>query len=570
YHLLPSLFTTPNGVLQGISLLISLGNIYVAYYIYLYLSILALTLASFYLSLQILSKFVPSDKLVISSAIAASLSFIEPFVLTDYYSTLLGNGFVGFLLSTSFFILFLAFLFRSYSSGDNKSRFLNSFLLSGAFLGLSLTPFPNDMRLIIIGYIFFAATIVFFLISDLFDKAKKISKKIPSALIVFVLSSLIFSLWLTYPMLSISGFKHYIDAASIGGGGVKNLGFYTGGFNTIPQVIRLLGAWTFPTGVVIYHNVYYEMNFVNVASYFWPLLALFFPLVIAFGVRRNRGFLMLIMVLVLLSIFWEKGANPPFGSIWYFVNSKIPFGYEFMQTGSVQYYVLGTLYPVLATLSIIKIYSFLKARRTFSLRKRLRKLVVLVPIALVIILVVAEMPVFDGQLEKNFFNVESSGFFIPSEYDYARDYLLHYSKDVLLFPGVGPWITTTWNYSGSSEFFYSFFQPVNVTDTYLFKDTSTISSGSINTYNELVSPFPSDSNSSSLSIRWLQIIADLNISYIIFDYTLLPNQILHNYTYYMNAIHLLILEHIASLTLSFKNLQIYKLNESQIMNIVRG
>ena len=144
YHLSSGLFTTPYGVLEGISLVISLGNIYVAYYIYLYISILALTIASFYLSLQILSKFVSTDKLLVSSVVAASLSFIEPFVLTNYYSTLVGNELIGGpLLSTSFFILFLAFLFRSYSPSGSRSRILNSVLLAGAFLGLSVSSFPN-------------------------------------------------------------------------------------------------------------------------------------------------------------------------------------------------------------------------------------------------------------------------------------------------------------------------------------------------------------------------------------------------------------------------------------------
>ena len=123
YHLQASLLNTPNGVLQAISLLISMGDIYVAYYIYLYLSILSLTIASFYLSLQILSKFIPSDELKIYSLIAASLSFVEPFVLNNYYSTLTGNGYIVIgLLYTSFFVLFLAFLFRSYSFRHNNQN----------------------------------------------------------------------------------------------------------------------------------------------------------------------------------------------------------------------------------------------------------------------------------------------------------------------------------------------------------------------------------------------------------------------------------------------------------------
>ena len=567
YHLVPSLFSTPNGILEGIALLISQGNIYVAYYLYLYLAILALMIASFYLSLQILSKFVPRNMLLISSAVVASLSFIEPFVLTDYYSTLIGNGFIGNnLFSTSLFTLFLAFLFRSYSSTGNKSKFLNSTLLAGSFLGLSVTPFPSDVRIIVIGYFLFIAITIFTYFSP---KGERLARgSVFMSVIVFIIASFIFSLFDTYPMLSINGFMHYYTAASIGGASVNILGLYTGSFNTIPQVIRLLGIWPFPTGFVIYHSIYYGINVVNISSYFWPLLALFFPLFFAYRIKENRGLLLFIMVLVLLSIFWEKGANPPFGSLWYFVNSKIPFGYEFMPAGTIQYYILGRLYPVLATLSIVTIYFSIRNMKRLRLRKKLRKIVILVPVALVIILVVAEMPVFDGQLEENFWAPKSSGFFIPSEYEYARDYLLTYSQNVLLFPAVGPWITTLWNYSGSAEFYYNFFQPINVTDCYAFSGTNVISPGTTETYNELVSPFLNASNLSSLSIGWLQLLVDLKIGFIIFDSTLLPSQILHNYTYYLTAIHLLVLEGIASLVLSLKDLKIYKIDQSRLLNAI--
>ena len=567
YHLVPSLFSTPNGILEGIALLISQGNIYVAYYLYLYLAILALMIASFYLSLQILSKFVPRNMLLISSAVVASLSFIEPFVLTDYYSTLIGNGFIGNnLFSTSLFTLFLAFLFRSYSSTGNKSKFLNSTLLAGSFLGLSVTPFPNDVRMIVIGYFLFIAITIF---TYFFPKGERLGRvTVFMSVIMFIIASFIFSLFDTYPMLSINGLMHYYTAASIGGASVNILGLYTGSFNTIPQVIRLLGIWPFPTGFVIYHSIYYRINVVNISSYFWPLLALFFPLVFAYKIKENRGLLLFIMVLVLLSIFYEKGANPPFGSLWYFVNSKIPFGYEFMASGFLQYYVMGTFYTVFATLSIVTIYIYLKKMKIFRLRKKLRKVAVLVPVALVVVLIVAEMPVFDGQIYENFWAPKSSGFFIPSEYEYARDYLLSYSQNVLLFPGVGQWITTSWNYSGSSEIYYNFFQPVNVTNEYMFSGTPVITPSEIGTYNLLVNPFLNANNLTSLSTEWLHTILNLKIGFIIFDFTLSPNQVLYNYTYYLTAIHLLVLDGIASLAISFNNLKIYKINESKVQKIL--
>ncbi len=568
YHLVPSLFTTPNGILEGVSLLISQGNIYAAYYVYLYLSILSLLIASFYLSLQILSKFVPKDLLLISSAVAASLSFIEPFVLTDYYSSLLGNAWLGFLFPSSLFILFLAFLFRSYSAIDDKTKFLNSMLLSGSFLGISLTPFPNDIRIIVMGYFLFIATIIFIFLYSLSNGKSFTGRMVFLSVIMFIITSFVFSLFDTYPMLSINQLMRYYVAAStsvhMGGG---SLGFYTGNFNTIPQVIRLLGSWSFPTGFIIYHNIYYRINVVNISSYFWPFLALFFPLFFGYKLKKNRGFFLFIMILVILSVFWEKGGNPPFGSIWYYVNSKVPFGYSFMPTGTIQSYILGPLYPVLATLSIVLMYSYIKNMR--RLRKGLRKLVIFIPIALVIILVVAEMPVFDGQLEENYWAPKSDGFFIPSQYNYARDFLLSDSQDVLLFPGTGPWITTSWNYSGSSEFYYNFFLPLNVSNTYEFSGTSSLSPSVLEVHDLLNTPFINDTNLSSLSTIWLSELVDLNISYIIFDFTIIPSYVEFNYTYYLSAINLLLQGHLATLVLPLKNLKIYKINKSDILEIIK-
>ncbi|MEM0135991.1 MAG: hypothetical protein QXU18_12335, partial [Thermoplasmatales archaeon] len=462
YHLSLGLFDTPTGALSGLSLLLSFGDIYAAYYLYLYLSILLATIASFYLSIQILSNFLPKDKVMIFSAVSASLYVITPYILTDYYGSLTGNV----LLSSSFFTLFLAFLFRSYSSLGNKARFINSTFASGVFLGISVTPYPNYIRIMSLGYLFFAATVIFILISSHIRNTKIPLSRTFLSIFTFALTSIFFSLFQTYTIFyDIPAFLHL---SSVAAANYTNLGFYTGSFNTVPQVIRLLGIWAFPTGYVIYHNVYYGMNFINISSYFWPILALFFPLIVAYKLKNNKGFLLFIMVLVLVSIFWEKGANPPFGTLWYSINRILPFGYQFIPTGELQSYFLAKVYPILATLSIVTIYEFLKGRKGIISKKKLKRLAVLVPVALIVILVVAEMPVFNGQLEANFFNEKTSGFYIPDEYNYARDYLLGSHGNVLLLPGVQTYIETTWNFQGSSAIYNSFFQPVNVIDIQTF------------------------------------------------------------------------------------------------------
>ncbi|MEM4089832.1 MAG: hypothetical protein QXQ46_03640 [Thermoplasmatales archaeon] len=556
YHLSLGLFDTPTGALSGLSLLLSFGDVYVAFYLYLYLSFFIGMLASFYLSFQILNIFLPKEKVVISSIISASLYVITPYVLVDYYSSFIGN----LVLSSSFFTLFLAFLFRSYSSRVNQSRFLNSILLSGAFLGLSVTPFPNDVRVMILGYLFFASIIIFFLISSFFSSRKMAVIRVSLSTIIFAFASVFFSLFQSYKIFyDIPAFLHL---ASVASANYTYLGFYTGSFNTIPQVIRLLGIWVFPTGFDIYHNVYYGMNFINISSYFWPILALFFPLVVVYRLKNNKGFLLFIMILILVSIFWEKGANPPFGTLWYSINRVLPFGYQLIPTGELQSDFLAKVYPILATLSIVTIYQFLKGRKGIISKKKLKRLVVLVPVALIVILVVAEMPVFNGQLEANFFNEKTSGFYIPDEYNYARDYLLGSHGNVLLLPGVQTYIITTWNFQGSSAIYNAFFQPVNVIDIQTFGGGYS-SPSQVKTYDALASPILTENNYSSISTSWLQTIVNYNISYLLLDFSI-SNGIINNYTYYSRAISLLIQDHIVTQTLSFEDIKIYKINRSQV------
>ncbi|MEM3192726.1 MAG: hypothetical protein QW292_11745 [Candidatus Parvarchaeota archaeon] len=556
YHLSLGLFDTPTGALSGLSLLLSFGDIYAAFYLYLYLSFFIGMLASFYLSLQILNIFLPKDKVVISSIISASLYVITPYILTNYYSSFIGN----LVLSSSFFTLFLAFLIRTYSSRFNQSRFLNSILLSGVFLGLSVTPFPNDVRTMVLGYLFFAAIIIFFLVSSFFSSRKIAVIRVLLSIIIFALASLFFSLFQTYSIFcDIPAFLH---SSSVAAASYANLGFYTGSFNTVPQVIRLLGVWDFPTGFVIYHNVYYGMNFINISSYFWPILALFFPLIVAYKLKNNKGFLLFIMVLVLVSIFWEKGANPPFGTLWYSINRILPFEYQFIPTGFLQYYFLAKVYPILATLSIVTIYEFLKGRKGIVSKKKLKRLAVLAPVALIVILVVAETPVFNGQLEANFFNEKTSGFYIPDEYNYARDYLLGSHGNVLLLPGVQTYIYTTWNFQGSSQFYNAFFQPVIVIDIQTLGGGYS-SPSQMKTYDTLVSPILTENSSFFISTSWLQALVNFNISYLLLDFTI-SGGIINNYTYYSKAISLLIQDHIVTLTLSFKDIKIYKINRSQV------
>ncbi|MHB8372980.1 MAG: glycosyltransferase family protein [Thermoplasmataceae archaeon] len=557
YHLNVNLFETPTGMLNVISLILAFGNIYVAFYINLYFSLFLAMIAIFYLSIQVYRIVLPSNKVMPAALLSAILYVIAPFILTDYYNTFILNV----SLMSSIFTLFLAFLFRLIRTPPSAKReFLKNIVISAIFLGLSLTGFPNAVRILIVGYSLFVLVLTFIILRTYFYRNKIRIGELLEGIAIFVAISVISSLYNTYSLFFNIGATTHL--ANVAASNFIYLGFYTGKFNTITQVIRLLGTWSFPTSFVIYHKIYYRFNIVNVASYFWPILALVFPLIILLKTRKFRGFLILIMVIMLASIFWEKGANPPLGSLWYFINNNIPFGYQLIPTGFLNYMVLVKLYPVMAVFSIFTIYGWIRSSGHLKNKIKIRKLLSIIPIFLVVMLVVAEMPLFDGQLEENYFNDKSSGFFIPSNYASVREYILKNPGSVLFLPGVQAYITTNWNYSGSSGFFNAYFQPVKITNVNTFGGAYS-SSHAISAYVNLTSPLSYNKSSAYLNTTWLGLVSKYKFSYILVDYSLKNFSYFENYTYTKSAINMLIKNGIVSPVLQYSDLALYVINYSK-------
>lgn len=555
YHLTSNLFTTPSGILEGLSLIISGSNIYIAFYLYTFLSIFLAVTAAFYFAIQFLKYFLPTENIRVAALIGSFLYIITPYILVDYYSSFLGNISV----SNSFFTLFLAFLIGSYEfNNKNEKKFALMISMGAIFLGLSVTTFPNDIRTMFIGFVIFLALILFMIIRNFLNKSNIELKNVLTPILLFFSISIIASLFITISIFENLGSTEKL--ASIAAANFSGLADYTGAFNIIPQVIRLLGIWAFPTGYVIYHSIYYNLNIIDVASYFWPLLALIIPLVFAFRYIKNRSFFLFLMVLVICAVFWEKGGNPPFGSIWYFINSKLPFGYELIPTGLLTGAFLSKLYPVLSVLAIFLIFDNLKK---VSLKGRLisfRKFaVVAIPIFLVAMLVVAEAPLFDGQLEANYFNPNSSGFFIPQDYSKARDYVLRHPGNVLILPGSSAYMTFSWNYSGTTYIYNAFFYPINVTTFENFGGDYG-SAQQLSAFINITSPIISSNGSTVISSQWIESIEAENYTYIIFDKSIVGGDLFENYNYTNAAIKILLDHNIIVPVYSGKDLTLYRIS----------
>lgn len=562
YHFTLNLLTTPTGILEGFSLLLSFHDIYLAFYFYVFFSMLIALIAAFYFSTQFFKYFLPVRYVKVAGLVSSFLYIITPSILVDYYSTFLGNVSV----SSSFFTLFLAFLIGSYEfHNTDEKKFLKMLLLGAIFLGLSVTLFPNDIRILTVGLLIFLAFIAFVSVKVAFVRSRLTASTIVVSILVFISASIVSSLFITFSIFQNIGST--VRTASVAAQTFSGLGFYTGSFNTIPFVIRLLGQWSFPTGYVLYHPIYFNLDIVNIASFFWPILSLIVPLIIAYKYMKNRSFFLFLMTLTICAIFWEKGGNAPFGPIWYFINSKLPFGYELIPTGFLSSTFLSKIYPVLAVLSIFLIFEYLRKRKRTGRHKIWRKTALIaIPIFLTAMLIVAEAPVFDGQLEANYFRPNSSGFFIPPEYSEVRNYVLDHPGNILILPGATTYITFSWNYSGTSYFYNAFFYPVNVTTNQNFGGGYGTAQQA-DEYINITSPIQFSNGNATLSSSWMNLMKSRNYTYILFDKSIIGGSLYENYTYTNMAIDTLISDHVIVEVYSGSYLALYRLNNIKLLTL---
>lgn len=555
YHLNQSaLINSPTGCLEYISLLFSFGNIYSAFYIYVFISIFISTSSIYFLAYQTYGVINFEEKMKHFILLVPILYIIVPYVLVDYYNTFLSN----ISLSSSLFILFMAFLLKFYwklNSHSEKSKF--DLIMSAMFLGLSVTPYPNDVRIMLLGYAFFISILIIVFISKKFIKTLKNTIELLSYIFIFIFLSAIFSFFMTYSILF--DLPGTLSNSSVASNNFPELGFYTGSFNTIIWVIRLLGSWSFPTGFVVYHSAYFGFNLVNISSFLWPVLAIVVPIVSLYKrdfVKEYKLFITLI-ALILSGLFWEKGANEPLGFIWSYINIYIPFGYELIPTGTITYLFLSKFYPIMAVFSIMYVYVlFLKIAR-LNKNKIFSYLPRVITLLLVIILFVAASPVFDGQLEENYFNTNSSGFIIPSEYNEVRAYLINHTGNSLLLPGTQPYITTNWNLSVSSYFYNVYFSPANVITNQNYGG-GYASSISTENYINLTSPVNYTNNTYLISSLWINEVKNLNISFILVDFSFVNGSTYKNYTYINAALQVLSLNKVIIKVFTSRDLILYK------------
>ncbi len=340
----------PSSLIWAISEIASFENIYLMYYIHLFIGTFFSVVGIFLLTRLVLN-CVTGKKSQIAGILSSLLYLFNPWSVSLTYISITNDvsiGFGGF----TFFLVGL-FIFLNNDISNKIKRY--SPIISGMGLGLAQSPFPNYIRILVVVMVIFAVIMV---IQLLREKTRNLHSL--GAFSFFAAISVIISIMISLEYFTpiFSSIHSTISLASSGAANKIYLGFYSGHFNNIFNEIRGLSGWQYPH--IFYYNMYQGLAALSVISYLWPIFALVLP--IFFLLLRNRKnssrFFILIFALLIV-IFWDKGENPPFGQLWIFINSFLPTGYQFIPTSYLTTLFISRFYPIFIAFSLVETYKFL-------------------------------------------------------------------------------------------------------------------------------------------------------------------------------------------------------------------
>lgn len=339
----------PNSFVFAICYLISFGNYYVAFYVFIFTSTFVTLCGVYFVTNEIFRESLCVSTRVIMVILAGVLYIVNPVALTDTFKSLIANIY----LYNAAFLIFLGEVIRLWRSNKRNANFnLKDALVLGISLGISAQPFPNNVRTFIVGSIIFAFFLVLHVRTSVISTISSEFLRISKIVVVSILGGILGAIYSVVPMLE--NFEQAIGTAQQGAINQNSTVFVQGSFNTLPQVFRLLGTWAFSSGYVPYNSAYFSDILVVVASFLWPLLALGLPLL------RSKGTLKEIVLpiefLMIVAIFWEKASNPPLGILYDVIISHIYFGSQLIPTYFLSQILLSKLYSVMASYSIVSLY----------------------------------------------------------------------------------------------------------------------------------------------------------------------------------------------------------------------
>jgi len=507
-----------------ISFWLANGNVYVASYIQTFLNMYFLLLSLSFLCIEFFSGIYQKKYMI-------GISIIVPFIFLNNLS-LINVGWQTFLGTLSvpfaFFILFLIFAVRiSNKIIDGRSISLLDMLFTGAFLGVATEiPYPNFIRWTTMGLVIFLYFVLFSAIYARGVEGRKILlksrlKPVLISVMVLILSIFVFDIG---NFLELLFNYHFYISTSANLATVYNQLSSSPSFLNFWNVIR--GIYNGFFGATHYHTIYLNNKFFIFATLLWPVIVFLISPTIAYIKSRSKGVLgnnsdsimreglmykrlfyriIMVNIMILLMVIWDSSTNPPFQILKLArQNHLIGIIYQLFPPGMFSTYVVPEFYTIIVAFAIAELFfginsqkkngstSKIESRETWKRQKHLlsRPITVTIALLLIIIIVLAALPIYNGQIESNYWNTNSSGVWIPDSYFRVRDLMSAYGGNVLLLPAVNSYIMTSWNYFGTSGFYNNFFYTNNIIDiTNMGKGVySAMNESLVQQYLELASP----------------------------------------------------------------------------------
>ncbi len=526
YHLY-NFFAAPSvsSFLWGVSNILTAGNIYATFYLHYYITTTLAVFSIYKLSTKIFRIDSTKNRYILGIT-SSALFLFNPWSITLTYLSLVSDV----SLSVSGFTLILLGIVMFIRRDWDRNSIVISAIISGIGIGMSLSPFPNYLRLMLV---VIAMYTMLFILKVVKSHANRFNMVKAIAIFYIISLTIGLSLSLNFLIPIITSLHQISSTAASGAVDHSNLIFYTGQFNILINTLRGLNQWQFP--YIFYYGLYINFGTFFTITFFWPLFALVIPLV--FPEKAHRKWITALVVILLVVVFWDKGANPPLGIIWSEINKVIPYHYQLIPTGYLSGLYLDRFYPILASYSVLRIFQRLNSEENIERLKNFPKrfmavkskhyerfLPGVVAVAMTIILSISALPLFSGAAvthQYNGSNKDDAGFYIPNSFYQARsDLLNNISGNILLLPPTtsNPYISTGWGYAGEIGFYPAFFGPAKIVTLNSFGGTYS-SPSQIQKYEMLTEPLVLNqtTNKVQLESNYTNLLENNNISYIMVD-----------------------------------------------------
>ncbi|MGC2034368.1 MAG: hypothetical protein WA761_02845 [Thermoplasmata archaeon] len=478
---------TVNEIIPAAASGVSFGNVYVGQYLSLFVDTFVCTYAAQRFTRELFRSSFTDAQLTGVQFLAAALFLVNLYNVTWGYYTFEFNLY----LSNAGFFLVMTQLVRLVRAGRAGRAFsMYDSILLGLGIGLSApASFPNVLRTLAIEGIGFVLVFLGILAGYPHPGGRRAMKRT-------VLRILVFAAPIAFALLAAPLYIYLTEwafqPAAVSAVVFVNSTPTANSYNTLANVVRLLGKGQFAT--YSYYSLYSSNALIVVASSLWPLLALPGALVLSrLAHWRDRLWVPAMILAIIPCLIWGEGTNPPFGLFNQWLYGQLPYGTQLMPAFFPLQTIATKLYPVLIAFAIGTIYAEWQFRQRYSegltalpippgavdpvhspppatrsarLRRFRRNPEAMLPYvvtgALVGMVLIAALPIYDGAIYDLPGHLNQRPFWIPNAYYDVRSTLQGDRANALMLPTVGAYVGTTWGMRAATQFYEQFNYPSRV------------------------------------------------------------------------------------------------------------